>query len=130
MKITWLLALAVAGPQAWVDMSDWARERNERGIYQQELEYVESYCDVWVGPDDYPTTFPVLGMKGGQYHIKPNAVVYPLGDHDVLRHEMLHAILWRTQPPIKCLHEMIADGDGEDEEDTDTALRRAWRGGS
>jgi hypothetical protein len=117
-------------PQALVDSWDWARERNERGIYREALRDVQSKaqsantsmvhaeimagrpyprCNVDPQESDYPVAIGILGLEYGSYHKDCNALVYGLGDHEQLEHEMRHAIVYKANLDRVCLEEMFVN---------------------
>lgn len=110
---SFMLALQYS-PQAAFDSVDVIRERNERGIYAEvrdELERLgDPYCNLSLSGDDYPVTFAVPGLAYGYYRRQANAIVYPLGDHEDMCHEMAHAIIERSKPSETCMSEIIAAG--------------------
>lgn len=117
-------------PQAIVDRWDWARERNERGIYREAMRDIEikarsantsmvhseimtrrpyPRCNINLSERDYPVTFAVPGLDYGAYYRDCNAIVYSLGDHDQLEHEFRHAIVERANLSRECLAEMFVN---------------------
>lgn len=108
---SWLTAVAES-PQAGVDYFDWARERNERAIYEKTIERITvlgaPYCSVDVSPDDYPLLVSLLGVRNPRYILEKNVIVYPLGDHEILAHECAHAILNRSEASSQCLQQLAA----------------------
>lgn len=123
--------LHTANLQAAVDSIDAVRERNEAAQYRiamghmhhlvseadRSMRFVESqtgvpypHCELEVPDDAYPVTFALVGIDYGRYIRSCNAIVYPLGDHEILRHEMTHAITLKMKPlPELCKHEIIAE---------------------
>lgn len=99
-------------PQAAFDYFDWIRNRNEKAIYRDAIESVEElgapYCDLLLDEKDYPLTFAVFGLKQSRYLYNINVVEYPLGDHERMSHEMVHAVLYRGSPTEKCLQQVAA----------------------
>lgn len=122
--------IATLDPQAWVDSNDWARERNERGNYSQAMAHYEDLvcranasmrhaeqrtglqypvCELNMPSDSYPVTFALLGIDYGYYVPSVNAIVYPLGNHQILRHEFAHAISTNAKPmDSMCLREIVS----------------------
>lgn len=121
-----------ANPQALVDYSDWARERNEHGIWRQcvadmrekaeqadlSMLYAEvitgtsrNRCEVNLTEKDYPVTFAIPGIDYGwsdETQSGGTVVVYPLGNHDLLEHEMTHIVTTRAKLSTACLTEIVA----------------------
>lgn len=123
--------LHTANLQAAVDSIDAVRERNEAGQYRlalghmqhlvseadKSMRFMESEtglpyprCELEIPDDAFPITFALVGIDYGRYIRSCNAIVYPLGDHERLRHEMTHAITIKMKPlPDLCNHEIIAE---------------------
>lgn len=103
---------AATSPQAAVDYFDWVRERNEKAIYEKTIDRIEElgapYCSLDRNSASYPVIFPILGVQNPRFIPEANAVVYPLGDHEILRHEMAHAILVNGDASLSCLHQLAA----------------------
>ena len=123
--------LHTANLQAVVDSIDAVRERNEAAQYRlamghmqhlvseadRSMRFVEAQtgypsprCELEVPEDAFPMTFALVGIDYGRYIRSCNVIVYPLGDHDTLRHEMTHSITLNMKPlPELCNHEIIAE---------------------
>jgi hypothetical protein len=104
---------ATTSPQAAVDYFDWARERNERAVYEATVDRIEErgapYCSVDLDTADYPVIFSILDLENPRYIPEANAVVYRLGDHENMAHEFAHFILIRGDVSQKCLYQLAAE---------------------
>lgn len=120
----------LANPQAGLDSFDSIRSRNERGIYFQQVNRVaalsrraqdsmdyrlslsdknpETHCTFRIGRWDMPDFNGIMNLDHAQYSQKDNLITYPIGNHDMLRHEIVHAVLFKANLPFRCVDEILA----------------------